>query len=90
VCGGVRLVRDLALSLLFVTRNSIWQLLFSCSFERAVAYHRWISNTVLARFSFSFSLSLFLSFSLGSSSLSFLRQDSSLFAFFCDGRRLRW
>lgn len=39
---------DLALSLLFVTRNSIWQVLFSCSFERAIAYHRWISNTAIA------------------------------------------
>jgi hypothetical protein len=56
----VRLVRDLALSLLFVTRNSIWQVLFSCSFERAIAYHRWISNTVLELLTFSFSFSLSL------------------------------
>jgi hypothetical protein len=88
VCGGVRLVRDLALSLLFVTRNSIWQLLFSCSFERAIAYHRWISNTVLARFSFSFSLSL----SLSGLVFAFVLAPRP-FAFrvlLRHGRRLRW
>jgi len=36
---------DLGLALLFVPHNSLWQALFSCSFERAITYHRWVANS---------------------------------------------